>query len=48
MDNKGFKDLEKFYLAYKSRFKEYIQINKLKDTPKILVMHWGGVVLKHI
>ncbi|OBR97163.1 hypothetical protein CLRAG_00820 [Clostridium ragsdalei P11] len=52
MDNKGFKDLENFYLAYKSRFKEYMQINKLEDVPKILLMHWGGIVIetyiKHI
>ena len=52
MDNKGFKDLENFYLAYKSRSNEYMKINKLEDAPKILLMHWGGVVIetyiKHI
>ncbi len=52
MDNKRFQNLENFYLVYKNRSKEYMQINKLNDTPKILLMYWGGVVIetyiKHI
>lgn len=46
MDTKGFEDIEKFYLAYKARFKEYGQINNLADIPKVLLMHWGGVVIE--
>lgn len=46
MDTKGFEDIEDFYLAYKARFKEYGQIKGLNSIPKILLMHWGGVVIE--
>lgn len=46
MDNKGFEDIEDFYSAYKARFKEYSQIKSLSPIPKILIMHWGGVVIE--
>ncbi|MFT5874732.1 MAG: hypothetical protein ACI8WT_003709 [Clostridium sp.] len=46
MDAKGFEDIENFYLAYKARFKEYGQINSLKDIPKVLIMHWGGIIIE--
>ncbi len=46
MDNKGFEDIEDFYSAYNARFKEYRQIEKLNPTPKLLIMHWGGVVIE--
>lgn len=46
MDNKGFEEIEDFYSAYKARFKEYSQIKSLSPIPKILIMHWGGVVIE--
>lgn len=46
MDNKGFEDIEDFYSAYNARFKEYRQIESLNPIPKILIMHWGGVVIE--
>lgn len=47
MDNKGFEDIEDFYLAYKARFKEYKQIKDLTPTLQILIMHWGGVIIEN-
>jgi hypothetical protein len=46
MDNKGFEDIEDFYSAYNARFKEYRQIGSLNPIPKILIMHWGGIVIE--
>ena len=46
MDTKGLEEIEDFYLAHKARFKEYGQIKGLNSIPKILIMHWGGVVIE--
>ena len=46
MDSKGFKDIEDFYEAYKERLQEYLKIKEIKEQPKMLMMHLGGIVIE--
>lgn len=46
MDSKGFKDIENYEDAYKERINEYMQISKLDNEMKILLMHLGGIVIE--